>query len=54
MAIAEETVAAARAHGNPFLICFALDGYGRAFAQTDPARALTPCVKDSPTLESIE
>ena len=40
MAIAEETVAAARAHGNPFLIAFALAGYGRAFTETDPARAL--------------
>ena len=40
MAIAEETVAAARDHGNPFLIAFAHDGYGRAFTQADPARAL--------------
>ena len=40
MAIAEETVAAARAHGNPFWIAFALQGYGRAFTEADPARAL--------------
>ena len=40
MAIAEETVAAARAHGNPFWIACALAGYGRAFAEADPARAL--------------
>ena len=41
MAIADETLAAARAHGNPFWIAFAMDGYGRAFAQTDPAEAIT-------------
>jgi tetratricopeptide (TPR) repeat protein len=41
MAIAEEAVAEARAHGNPFWICCALYGYGRAFAETDPTRALT-------------
>jgi tetratricopeptide (TPR) repeat protein len=40
-AIAEETATAVRAHGNPWLIAFALDGYGRAFAETDPVRALT-------------
>ena len=40
MAIAEETVAAARAHGNPYLIAFTCYGYGQAFAQADPARAL--------------
>ena len=41
MAIAEETVTAARAHGNPFWIAHALLGYGRAFTLSDPARALT-------------
>ena len=40
LAIAEEAVAAARAHGNPFLLAFALAGYGRAFSEIDPARAL--------------
>ena len=40
MAIAEDTVAAARAYGNPYWIAWALTGYGRAFAQADPARAL--------------
>ena len=39
--IAEEAVVAARALGNPFWIANALDGYGRAFADTDPDRALT-------------
>ena len=39
-AIAEETVTAARAHGNPFWIAFALAGYGRAFTRDDPPRAL--------------
>jgi hypothetical protein len=38
--IAEEAVDAARAHGNPLLLAFALSGYGRAFAEIDPARAL--------------
>ena len=41
MAIAEETMAAARSHGNPFWIAWALHGYGRAFAASDSARALT-------------
>lgn len=40
MAIADETLAAARDHGNPFWIGFALNGYGRAFRATDPDRAL--------------
>jgi predicted ATPase len=40
MAIAEDTRAAARAHGNPFIVAFALYGSGMAFAQADPARAL--------------
>jgi hypothetical protein len=39
-AIAEDTLAAARAHGNPFCIALALDGSGRAFAPADPARAM--------------
>ena len=41
MAIAEETVTAARAHGNPSWIAYALLGYGRAFTLSDPPRALT-------------
>ena len=40
-AMAEETATAVHAYGNPWLIAFTLDGYGRAFADTDPARALT-------------
>ena len=39
-AIADETLAVARAYGNPFWISFALDGYGRAFAESQPDRAL--------------
>ena len=39
-AIAAEALSVARAHGNPVWIAFALDGTGRAFADTDPARAL--------------
>jgi hypothetical protein len=39
-AIAEDTLAAARAHANPWCIALALDGLGRAFAPADPARAL--------------
>jgi hypothetical protein len=38
--IAADTLAAARAHANPFCIALALYGSGRAFAQADPARAL--------------
>jgi predicted ATPase/class 3 adenylate cyclase len=38
--MADETLAMARAHGNPFLIALALTGYGRASAETDPTRAL--------------
>ncbi len=40
MAIAEETLAAARAHANPHLIAMTLYSYGLAFAQQDPTRAL--------------
>ncbi len=40
MAIAEDTLAAARAHGNPFLVAMALTESGLAFARADPARAL--------------
>jgi hypothetical protein len=40
MAIAEDTLTAARAHANPYCIAVALFGSGRAFAQADPARAL--------------
>lgn len=39
-AIAAETVAAARSYGNPFWIGWALGGFGRAFAETEPLRAL--------------
>jgi predicted ATPase len=38
--LAAETVAAARAHGNPFFVAGALSGFGRAFAETGPVRAL--------------
>ena len=40
MAIAEETVAAARGHGNPFWIAYALGGFGRAFTRADPSLAM--------------
>ena len=40
LAIAEEAVAAARARGNPFLPAYTLAGYGKAYAEVDPARAL--------------
>ena len=40
MAIADETVAVARAYGSPFWIGWALGGYGRAFAEAEPIRAL--------------
>ena len=39
-AIETETLSVARAHGNPAWIAFALTGSGRAFADTDHARAL--------------
>jgi predicted ATPase len=39
-AMAENTLAAARAQANPYFIANALYGSGRAFAQADPARAL--------------
>jgi predicted ATPase/class 3 adenylate cyclase len=39
-AMAEDTLTAARAHGNPFFVAMALTGSGRAFTQADPARAL--------------
>jgi tetratricopeptide (TPR) repeat protein len=38
-AIAEEALSAARRSGHPSLIAYALHGYGRAFAETDPERA---------------
>ncbi len=41
IAIADETLAVARARNNPIFVAYALNGYGRAFALTDPARALT-------------
>ena len=39
--IAEETIAAARAHANPVWVALALAGYGRAHTHADPTRALT-------------
>jgi predicted ATPase len=39
-AMAEDTLAAARAHGNPFIVAMALLGSGAAFAPVDPARSL--------------
>ena len=38
--VADEYLAAARAYGNPAGIAIALAGYARAFADTDPDRAL--------------
>ena len=38
--IAEETLATARAFGDPVCVTAALGGYGMAFAPTDPQRAL--------------
>ena len=38
--IADDAINAARAHANPYWIAFAYWGYGRAFAETDPARSL--------------
>ncbi len=38
--IADDAVVAARSHGNPFWVAWALAGYGRAFAVDDPVRAL--------------
>ncbi len=40
MAIADHALNAARAHANPYWIAFAYFGYGFAFTETDPARAL--------------
>jgi predicted ATPase len=40
MAIAADTLIAARAHGNPFIVAMALLGSGLTFASADPARAL--------------
>jgi hypothetical protein len=39
-ALADKALAAVREEGNPFWIGFALLGYGRAFAETDPRRAM--------------
>jgi hypothetical protein len=38
--IAEATVSALRDRGNPFLYAFGLAGYGRAFIDADPQRAV--------------
>ena len=40
MALADGVVASAEASGFPHAIAFALDGYGKAFAESDPVRAL--------------
>lgn len=40
IAIADDTMTAARTHGNPFPIAYAYLGSGRAFTATDPHRAL--------------
>lgn len=40
MAVAEQAMAAAQVQGHPYWIAFAYVGYGRAFAQADPGRAL--------------
>ena len=40
IAIADAALEAARQYGSPFWIGWALGGYGRAFAERDPARAL--------------
>ena len=40
MVIADDTMAAATAHANPYWIAFAYVGCGRAFAETDPTSAL--------------
>jgi predicted ATPase len=39
-ALAQDTLAAARAHANPHCLALALYGSGLAFAQADPARAI--------------
>ena len=40
MAVAEDALNEARAHTNPYWIALAYYGYGKAFAEADPARAL--------------
>jgi predicted ATPase/DNA-binding SARP family transcriptional activator len=40
IAIADDAMAAARTHANPFWSAFAYWAYGRAFNETDPTRAL--------------
>ena len=37
---ADETLDDARRSGNPWLVSFAMDGYGRAYMHTEPTRAL--------------
>ena len=39
-AIAPDTLASARARGNPWMVAYAINGFGQAFADADPARAL--------------
>jgi predicted ATPase len=39
--IADEALAAARSFGQPTMLAYTLHGYGRAFAETDPQRALS-------------
>jgi hypothetical protein len=40
-AIADETLVAARAYGNPWIVAFTMDGYARAYASAEPVTALT-------------
>lgn len=40
MTLAEQTITAARDRGNPFLIAWAYNAYGRAYSERMPARAL--------------
>ncbi len=48
-AFAQDAVSAARAHGNPNIIAYALLGYARAHADTDPAHALNVSTTHSTT-----
>jgi predicted ATPase len=38
--IADETLVAVRAYGNPWIIAFTMDGYARAYAEAEPGTAL--------------
>ena len=39
-AIAPDTLASARARGNPWMVAYAINAFGQAFADTDPGRVL--------------